>query len=355
MKLHPLTLTETDPEARGRAIGSRFADEVRTTSALYLAHFARKGIPHDRVRAIVDACLGSLGEWSPALAAETRALAAAAGLEPWQVAAVAARTEVLATAPAVGECTTAVRVPRDGPPETIQTWDWHDDLVPDALLLGLTTEAGRRVKVFTEFGAPAKIGLNDAGLGLHFNILNHRGDDASGGVPVHAVARQVLEEATTVAEAEQIARSARVSASTVLTVVTCHEGRADAASIELSPAGVGVVRAGEDGWLLHTNHFLDPVLAAGDAVTAAAFSFERLAHAASVRAGMPGLTAAERAAAFCGAAGDDAAVCVARDASLPLQEQWETLLTVSLDLPGFAIDHRVGTPAAVEREGLERF
>ncbi|WP_234040602.1 hypothetical protein [Micromonospora coerulea] len=36
------------------------------------------------------------------------------------------------------------------------------------------------------------------------------------------------------------------------------------ACVEVSPAGVAVVPPNEEGWLLHTNHFLDPVLAAGE-------------------------------------------------------------------------------------------
>jgi isopenicillin-N N-acyltransferase like protein len=214
---------------------------------------------------------------------------------------------------------------------------------------------GRRVKVFTEFGAPAKIGVNDAGLGLHFNILNHAADSDAGGVPVHAIARRVLEEATTIDEAIEVVSSAPVSASTVLTVATLHDDRAGAASLELSPAGVAVVRPGDDGWLLHTNHFLDPALATGDAVTPDAFSTERFVHAHAMRTGMSALGAAERAAAFCGPQGAAAAVCVPRDESLPPERQWETLLTIALDVAGFGLEYRADTPATAAVEGLETF
>ncbi|HET8926597.1 MAG TPA: C45 family peptidase [Microbacterium sp.] len=357
MRLHTLTSETADPRERGAELGTRFGALVRDTSARYLAHFELLGIPLSRVREIVEGSRAALREWHPALAEESDAAAAAAGIEPWHAAAVGARTEVLAATHAPGECTTAVLVPPAGAPETIQTWDWHDHLAPDGLLWALHT-AERQVKVFTEFGAPAKIGVSDAGLGVHFNILRHASDGAGAGVPVHAIARRVLEEASTVAEAHEIAASAPVSASTVLTVATWDGAHADAAAIELSPAGVGVVRPGDDGWIVHTNHFLDPGLAAGDMIAAldpTSTTLERFAHAESARSGMPGLGARERAAALCGAAGESAPVCVRRNESEPLHEQWETLLTIALDLPGFALEHRPGAPDLAGRSGLTRF
>lgn len=356
MKLHELITGTTDPVARGREIGTTFAAQVRSTADRYLAHFAALGIDEAQVRATTAASTEALRAWYPRLAEEAVAIAEGAGVEAWRVAAVAARTEVLVAAPGPGECTTAVLVPpTGGAPETIQTWDWHDGLCPDAVLLGLTTPAGRRVKLFTELGTAAKIGVNDAGLGLHFNILRHASDHAGGGVPVHAIARRVLEEATTVAEAAEIAASATISASTVLTVVTYADGVADAASIEMSPAGTAVVRPGADGWLIHTNHFLDPSLGVGEAGTPEAMSEERYAHVDELRAGMGGLDAVDRAAAFCGPDAAGALVCMRPDKALPDHEQWGTLLTICVDVPGFALDHLAASPDVAAREGLARF
>lgn len=354
MNLHQLSIEDVAPRTRGRALGSTYADQVRAATAGYLAHFEALGVPAARVRDIAATSREALHAWAPALALEADAVAEAAGVEPVQLAAVAARTEVLAASQARGECTTAVRVPADGAPETIQTWDWHDALVPDGLLLASASASGRRFKLFTEFGTAAKIGLNDAGLGLHFNILHHASDHAGGGVPVHAVARRVIEDATTISEALEIARSATLSASTVLTVVTLHEGVAQAASIEMSPAGVAVVAPEEDGWLVHSNHFLDGGLAIGERADPASLSFERRQHTLDVRDAMAGLSVAGRATVFAGGADPAAVVCMRPDPELPLHEQWGTLLTISLDLAGFALDYSPGTPD-LAGNGLDRF
>ncbi|WP_306319592.1 MULTISPECIES: C45 family peptidase [unclassified Streptomyces] len=355
MYLHTLTTDTVDPSERGALLGGRFGGEIRRGAALYLEHFAALGLPDERVRELAERSHEALRAWAPGLAAESDACADAAGVERWRVAAVGARTEILAACPPAGEgeCSTAVYAPGGGAaPQTVQTWDWHEHLVPDALLHAFTPAEGRTVKLFTEFGAAAKIGVNSAGLGVHFNILFHRADGAGGGVPVHAVARRILDEADTLEEAVELAGSARVSASTSLTVVTADGG---AASLELSPRGLAVVRPGDDGWLLHTNHFLDPELAAGDVCPGDSSTAERLAHLGAVRAALPGLAPAERAKALCGSAGSGAVVCMRPDAAKPPHEQWGTLLTVGLDIAGGGLDYAVGTPDIAAERGFSRF
>lgn len=359
MRLHTLsTETTHDPRQRGRAVGSRFATRIGRAGELYLAHFDAVGIDRDTVAAITDRSHRALRVWHPALAAESDAMAEAAGVPRWVVAALGARTEVLVAAPpsAEGECSTAVRVAAGlAQPETVQTWDWHDHLAPDGLLHALTAASGRRVRLFTEFGMPAKIGVNDAGLGVHFNFLSHASDTVAGGVPVHAVVRRVLEEAGTIDEAVAIAATAPVSASAALTVCTAGADGARVASIELSPADGAVVGPDRDGWLLHTNHFLDPTLSAGDTMPPESTTAERHAHLVEVRAAMAGLAVAERAKAMCGAAGSAAPVCLAPDPTLPPHERWTTLLTISIATAEPALHYRAGTPDVAADLGFQRF
>ena len=209
--------------------------------------------------------------------------------------------------------------------------------------------------MFTEFGTAAKIGVNSAGLGLHFNILSHVSDSDAGGVPVHAIARRVLEDARSIDDARRIAASATVSASTVLTVFETDAAGSRAASLELSPAGLGVVDPAADGWLLHTNHFLDPELFLGDTVPADSTTHERFAHLQAVRGRLADLDPARRTLALCGDLGADAAVCMTPDPALPRIDQWATLLTIAVDTAGFALDVFPGRPDEAAAGGLTRF
>lgn len=358
MKLHTFATDLTDPRARGRRIGEQFAPEIRETVARYLAFFPKLGIEPQRARAIGEASLASLGAWCPALADEVDAIADGVDLPRWQLACLNARTEILATAPASaeGECSTTVYAPAGADaPRTLQTWDWHDSLASQGLLMQFATRQGRTVKLFSEFGMLAKLGVNSAGLGLHFNILHHASDNDSAGVPVHAIARRMLEEAATVQDAIDLARSARVSASTVLTVFTRQDGHPRAASIELSPSGVGVVVPRPDGWLLHTNHFLDRALSGGECMPDSSTTRERFAHLNDVATGMTSADVRERAAAMCGAAGGQAVVCFHPDLSMPDTERWETLLTVGVDTDACALDYVAGNPHDLARDGFLRF
>lgn len=357
MELRTAAPTATDPTARGAELGTTFASQYRNTLELYLAHFAALGIAPHEVREIAAHSRDALAAWAPALAMEADAIAATAGIDPVDLAAVGARTEVLAAAAprAEGECSTAVHVGPGMPAETIQTWDWHDFLAPEGLLVAFVSDAGLDVRMFTEFGTAAKIGVNSAGLGLHFNILSHRADSNAGGVPVHAIARRILDEARSVEDALRIAESATVSASTVFTVFTTDASGSRAASIEVSPAGVAAVAPADDGWLLHTNHFLDPELFRGDTMPADSTTAERFAHLDAVRGGLADLPAAARARALCGGRGAEAAVCMTPDPTLPRLDQWATLLTVSVDTAGFALEVFPGRPDEAAAAGLVRF
>ncbi|GLK90290.1 C45 family autoproteolytic acyltransferase/hydolase [Pseudomonas turukhanskensis] len=357
MKLSTFITDTTNPQQRGQQIGQRWATSIQRTCALYLDFFNQVDIDPRRVQPLAEASLSALQGWAPDLAAELEATAIGAGVPLWQLAALNARTEILATMPAAkGECSTAVFAPAGSEaPRTVQTWDWHDALVLEGLLLQLNSANGMQVKLFTEFGMLGKIGVNSAGVGLHFNILHHASDNASGGVPVHAIARCVLEEARSVGEAIALARSARVSASTVLTVFSRTDTAPRAVCIELSPAATAVVLPGGDGWLTHTNHFLDPALSQGERSADLADTHARLAHVNHARASMAVDDLRERATAMCGAAGEQAPICFHPDLTQAPTERWETLLTVGIDTVTSELLYHAGTPMALASQGYQRF
>jgi isopenicillin-N N-acyltransferase-like protein len=358
VKLHCFVTDTQNPQIRGQQIGETWGAQIGQTVALYLDFFNQVGVPPEQVRALGEASLQVLEDWCPSLAQEIVATAEGAGIAVWQLASLNARTEILAVMPASteGECSTAVFAPAGtAAPRTIQTWDWHDSLVPHGMMLQLTASSGVTVKLFTEFGMLGKIGVNSAGLGLHFNILHHASDNAKAGVPVHAIARRILEEATTVEEAIALARSARVSASTVLTVFSRADCALRAASIEMSAARTAVVVPGEDGWITHTNHFLDAELSFGERTPDASTTYARLAHVNEARADMVSGDLALRAEAMCASAGDQAPICFHPDLSLPATERWETLLTIGIDTENAILEYAAGNPIQLARNGYVRF
>jgi isopenicillin-N N-acyltransferase-like protein len=222
------------------------------------------------------------------------------------------------------------------------------------LLWRIELASGRTVKTFTELGVLGKIGVNDAGLGVHFNFLQHH-DDGLGdgvGVPVHLVARRILDEASTLDEATAIARSAPVTASTALTIVT----RGGARTLELSPAGVGVIEPDADGVLLHTNHFLDPELAAGERLAPDdPDTLARYDELQRRRAGLSAPTAAARAEALVLHREDGAALCCHPELGAGVADEWETLLTVALGVTDATLTYIDGAPCEAAAVGWSTF
>jgi isopenicillin-N N-acyltransferase like protein len=355
MRLHRHDSGSSLADTRAHDVGRRWSGQIEAGIAAYRRYFTQAGLPAGRVDRIADASLEALMEWCPALSAELSAIAAGAGRPVRDIAVLNARTEILARAPRLeeGECSTVVRVPTAAAPDlwtlAFQTWDWHPDLATEGLLWTYEPAPSRWVKTFTEFGMLAKIGVNSAGIAVLFNILYHRSDTAAGGVPVHAIARRILDEATTVTEAVDIARSASAGASSAITVLAIGGGQPEAVSLEISPDGVGLLRPEPDGWLVRTNHFLSAELAAGDRRPAVTTTVARLDHLRGIVSGDAvadaagdGLPALARA--LCGSAGARAPICVTSDVVSSTGRPSHTLLTVRLDPASGRFECWPGTP-----------
>lgn len=212
-----------------------------------------------------------------------------------------------------------------------------------------------RVAVFTEPGVAAKIGLNTRGVGVHFNVLHHASDGAGAAVPVHIVLRRILQDATGIEHAIEIARSAPPSASSVITVVTGGKLAPDARSIELSPAGIGVICPNSNGWLFHTNAFLDAGLALRDAADKESSSTARLDALRRGAVAMEDRGFAARAIAMCGPAGADSPVCMRAQPNRPAHLQSVTQIVIALDLMNSELEYHLGEPYYVTDQRKRRF
>lgn len=261
----------------------------------------------------------------------------------WQIAALNARTEILAgsTTVAPGECTTIVRTGGPGP-FGVQTWDWHVELA--AHWHTLESHGGPRTFVgLTEDGILGKIGINDAGLALHFNILGHE-RDGIGGIPMHVLAAIVLGEAGSVAEAVDIVRTAPVASSGSFALFDTT----DAALLDLSPVGIFAAQP-TDGYLLRTNHFLTPEPAAGEKtwLYQPDSGDRRDFVAARLAAAEPPTSATDLPNFLRTGPGEPPVTCLP-DPSQPMGARWASLATVTLSPATRTAAILDGTPAETE-------
>lgn len=339
----------SSPADRGEEFGSVNADAIAATLARYRELFARlAGEPVD-LRAVGDEALEVIADYAPDAAAEIRGLAVGAGLEPWAPAALNARTEILARLGAAlpAECSTVVLLLPGGEPLTMQTWDWHDLFADGWLAWTIEHPDGRVVHTVTEYGLLGKIGVNSRGVGVHLNILSHRGDGGRMGVPVHVLARTVLDRARHAAQAVALIGAARTSASSALSVVGASAAGATATCAELATDGLRFVLPSRSGVLLHTNHFLDPHLAGGDlAPSRGPDSYLRLdVLRRSLQARAP-RDREELRALLADHSGGAGSVCCHPDDDAGLGARWATLATVSLDVGAGVLWVAPGSPCA---------
>jgi isopenicillin-N N-acyltransferase-like protein len=135
--------------------------------------------------------LTAIGEFSRGYAEEIDAMADGAKMQPWQIAAMNALTELfrrLLEGVSVNECTAAYFSERR---VLGQNWDWMEELEPLVVVLEIEREDGHRILQMTEPGIIGKIGLNSKGIGVCLNILMGGASPVS--VPVHILLRSVLD------------------------------------------------------------------------------------------------------------------------------------------------------------------
>ena len=231
--------SETTARERGEAFGRAQAGPVRRTLELYERMFAETSSP-----------VPPTIELPTQAAEEIAGIAAGARVDEHALRAVNARTEILAGA---------------GPTESsvvgaggllAQNWDWHPACA-DTTVIWIVEHDKGWFATLTEAGILAKIGLNDAGLGVCLNILRTTEDGGTDGTPIHVLLRQTLQTSRTVDDAVALLTRAKTSASSAVTVAT----PGDVATVELSPGGANVIRGSVGA---HTNHFLEPPRAGRD-------------------------------------------------------------------------------------------
>ena len=335
----------TTPRERGIDRGRQVAQVVRDHWDTHRTLFAAVGRSEADTLALGLESLDATAEWWPEAREEIVGIAEGAELDLSIVAALNARTELLVapkasrsdsspaadiaastststTTDALGHECTSVAI-TDPFAAQVQTWDWHREL-NRAWHVQRVTGTPVPYAGITEHGILAKIGRNDAGVGIIISILSHQ-DDAAGKVPIHVISHRVLSEARSLAHARELLLDAPVGASTVFTVV----GPDGIGSFELSPAGAAELEP-FGRWFIHSNHFLSPELAGGSRTFRNdPDSQERLQMLQDRISAEPDITtAAQLAPMLHSGPGDIGNICCVPTPDQPLGRAWETQATV---------------------------
>ena len=270
----PVVRVAGPPVERGRQYGSGARAAILASIAGYeqtFAHYA--GWDWPAVRRHASRFAGVIEAFSPSSFAEMRGIAEGAGVELADILALNTRSEIMFAARDRGsqglappdECTSfAVLGPRSqtGAALAGQNWDWLLHAGRTALILEVLRSDAPSFLTVVEAGLLAKVGVNEAGVGLCTNTLISDGDEGRIGVPYHVLLRAALDSESGEQAAATVSEVHRASSANYLIV----DAGGFAADIESAPltsdSAQRLLPAGSV--LTHANHFVCPGLTGTD-------------------------------------------------------------------------------------------
>jgi isopenicillin-N N-acyltransferase-like protein len=255
---------EVSGSARNMGVqyGRKAGTHIQRAIEICRQNFAAKELEWSLARTAAASLATRITQAYPRIAEEMRAVAEGADVPFEDIVAINARGELLyetfrktrASADDVDGCTGAVVLPpltREAHLIHAQNWDSRDECVDSSIVLKRVPDAGPSTLVFTDAGAMASVGLNNAGLAVTTNHLECDQDGKRDSMPSSIVRHQVLAQPSLGAAIETVLRAERGSSINFL--ISHREG--EAIDLEATPDQVFWVTADND-FLVHANHFI---------------------------------------------------------------------------------------------------
>ena len=236
----------------GEQLGARFAKEARRAVAIFKTELSwEKGATLDGAKRYARRILPRIERWCPDFVEEMRAYAKGSGVA----------FDVLAAqwsgySPSVGlkGCTDLAVGPEqtaDGSVLVAHTEDYTPDYDGIVVPVCVAVEGKPAFFAMSYQGLFPTVGVNDVGVSLSGNALSH--NDTRVGIPKMYAPRRVLEARTLL---EALAWSMPEDRGSSFNNIVCSKD-GELYSMEGSATAFDALY-GEDGWLVHTNHYLSP-------------------------------------------------------------------------------------------------
>lgn len=227
--------------------GQVLRERVRATWAFYKSVFESIGASETELKHVAALASKAVRDFDERYAVEMEAIAEAAGLDPWEIVCLNARTEVLVRLRGrTAECTSIFDTKEA---LLAQNWDWDEFLEKQVFIADVELEDGHRLLTMTEPGMLAKTGMSSAGVGTTLNALGFNPESV--GVPIHVLLRAALEAPSFDVALERLMTAPRGTSAHIL--LGSADGRH--AVVEFAGRIVEVVPS-RGRFALHTNHYL---------------------------------------------------------------------------------------------------
>jgi isopenicillin-N N-acyltransferase-like protein len=337
-------LIEIEGEAfeRGQQYGARAAAAISQNVEDYLGLIEfHVGLARGAALEAASAFGPILDEHMPELLQEMRGIAAGARRDLVEILLINARSELMGTSDECTALAAAPEVTNQGRVLLGQNWDWYPALKPEPVLLQIRQPDKPEILTLAEAGQVAKIGLNNAGLGVCLNFLSHA--DRGRGIPVHAILRRILESAHL---GQAIHAAYGVPRGGAANVLLAH-AEGEILDLELTACDADFLY-GDGGWLVHANHFESARLRGGD--TGLPLSMSSLARSARARRLLAAAAAGGNVSAdtFRTILRDHAhgsyAICRHAEPAEPLHQQTASRASLIMDLSARSLSVAPGQP-----------
>lgn len=254
----PYVEVSGDPRERGRQYGEQAAEQVAAAADLYGKSLRKLHVGVDVIRNLADEFLDLIKTFDAKHADEVVGISEGAGVPLQDVVTINARRELVAMAKRYqdvpsDECTAAVVLPeasRDGVLMHGQNWDAGLEHVKHCVVLRIQRDDGPDILTFTEAGALARNGFNDAGIAITGNNIECDRDFKTTGVPLPMIRRKALEEPYYALSINAVYSTPKAGSSNMM--LSQQDG--DAINIECAPDESFLLYP-EDGILTHANHW----------------------------------------------------------------------------------------------------
>lgn len=354
----PLIVVEGDPRERGIAYGEQAQEQIRRSLTFYSESVTPAlGISFGDV---CDQVIDRLPAWralDDEVITEVEGIAAGSGQEVAEILALNSRGAFVrppadqqrdAAAPPDG-CTSWVVLPgasADGHMWTGQNWDYLAGIQDTIVLVHIRPDRGPRQLMIVEAGQIGRHGANDAGIALHANGLSSRlrNPDA---LPSPLWRRRILRQSNMTSALDAVIRPPRAASTNIL--LSHRDGFA--IDVETQPQTSRWLYP-DDGWLLHTNHYLAEVPhELASTYTPSADSLVRYGRGRqilSTAAHAGGIGFEDLASVARDHFADGRGCCSHPELAAPAHERWQTVATVITDLTDGVMAVAAGPPCNSE-------
>ena len=361
LALFPLIHIAGPPRRRGLMYGEAAAPQIHHSMTFYSESvLPALGLTWGRICDHVSLRIPQWAVDDPDLFEEIDGIAAGCGLEVTEVVSLNTRASFRQMSSQAGEarvtgegCTSFAVLPtasRDGHMIAGQNWDYLDGIGPSIVLLHITPERGPAMLMIVEAGQLGRHGANTAGIAMHANGLSSRLLDPRG-LPSPLWRRQILREGDMVNAIGAATATPREGSTNI--VISHRDGFA--VNIE-TWTHTARWHHPENGWLVHTNHYLaeiPPEIAATYRPSPDSILRYGRARQLMAEAARHGVTVGDLKAMLRDHFGGGRGICTHPVAARGPHQRWETVAAVITDLTTGVMSVAAGPPCSHEFTKLD--